>query len=174
MWQTMRYTLAIAMATGVWAACAPGGEPRSSSRSERVGAPARQAEVKLIPSRVTLDYSSGEMEIRGSLVKEPGSAYPKKVWVWSYFINPTETLKGEPLGGSRSDDPIMVDDPFTGGDTARIVAQGPFHWATNPDAPRRGYYARLSVSALSAEAAQVPVKQRDYRTQGAIRVISKP
>jgi hypothetical protein len=93
--------------------------------------------------------------------------------VWAYFINPTETYNGQPIGGSRSDEPIELADPFGAADTAHIVARGPLHWATNSDAPRTGYHARVSVSARSAEDAQVPPKQRDYSREHAIRVTTK-
>ena len=126
-----------------------------------------------VPSGVVLNYTTGEMEIQGLLAHEPGGAPPLRVWVWAYFINPTEKVNGEPMGGSRSDEPIDLAHPFGAGDTARIVARGPFHWATNSNAPKSGYYARVSVSARSAEDARVAVKQRDYSQEHAIRVTTK-
>jgi hypothetical protein len=93
--------------------------------------------------------------------------------VWAYFINPTEKVAGESMGGSRSDEPIELAHPLGPADTARIVARGPFHWATNSDAPKSGYYARVSVSARSSEDARVPVNQRDYSEEHAIRVTTK-
>jgi hypothetical protein len=50
----------------------------------------------------------------------------------------------------------------------------PFIGPPNSDAPRSGYYARVRVSARSADDARVPVRQRDYSREHAIRVTSKP
>lgn len=126
-------------------------------------------QLTLSPVEVTLDYRANEMEIRGVLVKEPGSRAPMQVWIWAHFIN-----SGEGAGGSRSDEPIWVPYPFSeGGDTARVTARGPFHWATNVDAPKDGYYARISVSSRSAEHAKIPVRNRDYSPLGMTRVVSE-
>jgi hypothetical protein len=76
------------------------------------------------------------MVISGRLIKAPQSPPPIQAWLWAYFINPSEA------GGSWSDEPIFVKLSFQG-DTALVVARGPFHWATNQDAPRNGYYARV-------------------------------
>jgi hypothetical protein len=73
--------------------------------------------------------------------------------VWAYFVNPAAP------DGSWSDEPIEVQLPPDGGDTVPVVAR-PFHWATNPDVPRSGYFARVSSSVVSADAARVPVKER--------------
>lgn len=157
---------------GMLVACVSGGDARSGSRSEAAAAPP-PPEVSFLPSAVTLKYATREIEIQGVLAREPGSAPPPRVWLWAYFINPTEKVDGEPTGGSRSDEPIERAHPFGPEDTARIVARGPFHWATNSDAPKSGYYARVSVSARSSEDARVPVKQRDYSREHAIRVTTK-
>ena len=130
------------------------------------------AEMTFVPSGVDLDFGAGQMVIRGVLARRPGESPPKQVWVWAYFMNPSEKVNGEPVGGSRSDEPIELSDPFGAGDTVRVVARGPFHWATNPDAPRTGYYARVWASARSPDEAEVPVRQRDYNVDQAIRVAS--
>ena len=122
---------------------------------------------------MTLNYATREMEIQGVLAREPGSTPPPRVRIWVYFINPTEKADGQQVGGSRSDEPIALGQPFGTEDTARIVARGPFHWATNSDAPKSGYYARVSVSARSSEDVRVPIKQRDYSREHAIRVTTK-
>lgn len=135
------------------------------SASAPLSSPA--SKVALDPSRVTLNWRAGQMEIRGTLTK-PVGAVPDTVWVWAYFVHP-----GVSPSGSWSDAPIAVVRPFARGHTASIVARGPFHWATNPDLPRNGYFARVSASAASAAAAQVPSGARQYSTSGAVRVASK-
>ena len=138
-------------------------EPKARTRVELPDAVA----VSFVPSRVAFDWNTGETEIRGILAKPPGSAAPDTVWVWAYFVNPTVNSIG-----SWSNEPIAVAPVFDTGDSAAIVARGPFHWATNSDLPRRGNFARVFVSAASPDAARVPSASRVYDTVGAIRVRS--
>jgi hypothetical protein len=123
--------------------------------------------ITLHPRAVALDYSSGEMVIEGTLVKGPGPA-PDTVWVWGYFTAPTTNPKG-----SWSDAPIPLAAPFAQSDTAEVVARGPAHWTTNPNAPRRGYHARVRASAVSASAVQIPSAEREYSPRGTVRVTSR-
>jgi hypothetical protein len=118
------------------------------------------------PTDVALDFSAGEMVIKGRLIKAPQSRPPIQVWLWAYFINPSEDVEG-----SRSDEPIFVEPQFAG-DTASVVARGPFHWATNQDAPRNGYYAHVRASTRSSDDARVPVPRRNYSPIGAVKVVS--
>ena len=97
-----------------------------------------------------------------------GGPAPSTVWVWAYFINPDVNTNG-----SWSDAAIRIDKPFQFGDTATVRAVGGFHWATNTDLPRKGYYDWISVSAVSAEDARIPADERNYRSQGALPVISR-
>ncbi|HEX8360970.1 MAG TPA: hypothetical protein VF613_12720 [Longimicrobium sp.] len=120
------------------------------------------------PRSVTLDYGTKEMVIRGTLRKPAGSPVPEKAWVWAYFVNP-----GVSTRGSWSGSPIEVRPRFGKDGTAAVTARGHFHWATNPDLPRSGYYARVSASSTSEEAAMVPSSSRDYSTAGAVRVRSR-
>ena len=115
---------------------------------------------------MTLDISAGEMVINGRLIKAPESRLPIQAWLWAYFVNPSEDVTG-----SRSDEPIFVEPRFAG-DTASVVARGPFHWATNQDAPRNGYYARVRVSTRSSGDALVPVPRPNYSPIGAVKVVS--
>jgi hypothetical protein len=123
-------------------------------------------QVNFAADRISRDFGVHEMEIRGRLAKPAGAPAPVRMWVWAYFINPSE---GQ--GSSRSDEPIEVQPHFTG-DTAEIIARGPFHWATNDDAPRTGYYARVSVSTQSLDDARVPTASRNYSVPGAVKVRS--
>ncbi len=43
-------------------------------------------------------------------------------------------------------------------------------WATNPDVSRRGYFARVQVSAKSPDDAQVPVRWASNVPAGATQV----
>lgn len=122
------------------------------------------AEVTFVPTSVTLDYGAQQMEIRGRLRHAPGPT-PARVWVWAYFVNP-----GVSQSGSWSDEPIEITQPFPHGDTATIAARGHFHWATNSDLPRAGYFARINVSARAPEDARVPSSSRIYNTDDAIQV----
>ena len=94
------------------------------------------------------------------------------MWVWAYFVNPRVNAHG-----SWSDEPIAVTPAFSNGDTATIVARGPFHWATmgyttpaGDRLPRRGYFARVRVSAASLDDARVHSSSRVYDTTGAVAV----
>jgi hypothetical protein len=120
--------------------------------------------VDLHPSSVMLDYQANEMEIRGTVINRAGVP-PTRIWVWAYFVNPAVSTTG-----SWSDSPIEISNPFVEGDSVAISARGRFHWATNPDLPRTGYFARASVSAETPEAAQIPSSARTYDTDGAIEV----
>lgn len=124
-------------------------------------------EVEFEPRSISLDYGAREMIIRGTLRKAEGAPAPEKVWVWAYFTNPNIDTRG-----SWSDSPLEVRPRFGKDGTARITARGHFHWANNPDLPRSGYYARVSVSSISEDAARVPASSRDYSTSGAVRVRS--
>src|SRR5215211_1530030 len=95
--------------------------------------------VRLHAPSVSLDFETGEMEITGHLTWEDGP-HPEVLWVWAYFLNP-----GETVAGSRSSNPIKLLHPLHHSTSADIVARGHFHWWNNPDAPRDGYYAKVSV-----------------------------
>lgn len=123
--------------------------------------------VTLHARAIALDYGRGEMVIEGTLVKGPGPA-PDTVWVWGYFTAPATNPKG-----SWSDAPIPLAAPFARSDTAQIIARGPAHWTTNPNAPRTGYHARVRASAQSASAVQIPSAEREYNPRGAVRVTSR-
>jgi hypothetical protein len=78
---------------------------------------------------------------------------------------------------SWSDEPMAVTPAYNNGDTATIVARGPFPWATmryttptGDELPRRGYFARVSVSAASSGDAMIPSISRDYDTAHLLRV----
>ena len=145
--------------------------PASSSSSSSSTARTATA-VSFVPGVVRLDWAAGEMEIRGKIAKPLGASPPATVWVWAYYLNP----KVDP-SGSWSDEPIAVTPAFNG-DTATIVARGPFHWTgtsyTTPTGdyplPRRGYFAQVRVSAVSADDARIPSSNRDYETARLLRV----
>ena len=120
--------------------------------------------VDLVADSVFLDYTAREMEIRGTLINT-GPARPDTVWVWAYFINPSVATQG-----SWSDAPIAVVAPFVTSDTASFVARGSFHWATNRELPKSGFYARVAVSPVAADSAQVPSTNRLYSAAGAVPV----
>lgn len=162
-----RVTAALILAA-LAASCGSGGEDVSDSSlaadlraAEGGAAPAASVEVR--SPAVALDFGGRQMEIRATLVNA-GPARPDTVWLWAYFVHSSSP------GGSWSDQPIAVAAPFAAGDTAPAVARGGFHWATNSRVPRRGYLARVSASAQSADAAQVPTPQRDYGIEGAVPV----
>ncbi len=144
-----------------------GRSQRDSSRQMSSGA-STSSNVSFDVSLVTLNYQTRQMEIRGTLHNN-GNSKPDKVWVWAYFFAPAS----EYADGSWSDSPIEIDNPFAPGDTATITAAGHFHWWDNPHTPKSGYYARVSVSAQSSEAAKVPSAQRNRSAAGAhsVRVI---
>jgi len=127
--------------------------------------PIAATEITFIPSDVALDYRTSEMRITGKLVRDSGATGPGRVWIWAYFLNPSVDRRG-----SWSDQPIEVTEPFANGDTATVRAVGRFHWATNSDLPRAGFYARVTASPASAEVAQVPPSSRVLDPAGAVKV----
>ena len=122
------------------------------------------AEVSFDVQSVTLNYQTRQMEIRGTL-RSKGATRPDRVWIWAYYFAPSFSVPG-----SWSDEPIEITNPFAGGDAVQITAQGHFHWWDNPDTPKSGYYARVNVSARSAEDARVPTSLRNKSAEGAQRV----
>lgn len=114
---------------------------------------------------VTLNYGTRNMEIRGKL-RNSGATKPTKVWVWAYFFAPNS----EYAGGSWSGSPVQLDNPFASGNEANVTATGHFHWWDNPKTPRSGYYARVSTSTLSEDAATVSSAQRNKTAAGAYKV----
>ncbi|HEX8674696.1 MAG TPA: hypothetical protein VF710_22535 [Longimicrobium sp.] len=125
-------------------------------------------EIDFDVEEVTLNFATGEMEIRGRLRRISGPP-PEVVWVWSYFLNPDV----EPTG-SWSGAPIKLLGPLSQGDEATLSARGHFHWWNNQDVPRNGYYAHVSVSPDTGLDATVPVPRREYTLEGAVRVRSVP
>lgn len=125
--------------------------------------------VTLHRPSVALDFESGTLEIRGHLTWDSGP-HPEVLWVWAYFLNPGENVPGR-SPASRSNPPIKLLHPLRQATAADIIARGHFHWWNNPDAPRDGYLAKITIAAASSEDAQVPVGKRDYSTVDAIPVL---
>lgn len=123
------------------------------------------ASVSFDVESVTLNYSTRNMEIRGKL-RNSDTTKPTKVWVWAYFFAPNS----EYASGSWSGSPIELDNPFASGNEASVTATGHFHWWDNPNTPGSGYYARVSTSTLSEDAATVPSAQRNKTAAGAYTV----
>ncbi len=113
---------------------------------------------------VTLNYKTRNMEIRGKL-RNTEATKPQKVWVWAYFFAPNTEHTG-----SWSGLPIELSNPFVSGDEANVTATGHFHWWDNSFTPKSGYYARVSTSTQSGEAAQVDSAQRNKNAAGAYKV----
>jgi hypothetical protein len=80
--------------------------------------------VTLHSPSVVLDFTTGEMEIRGHLSWDGGPP-PEVIWVWAYFLNPSESMPGG--RGSRSASPIKLLNPLRGQSSATVVARGHFH-----------------------------------------------
>ena len=135
----------------------------STARDQDEGHPtATRREIS--PDSVLLDYSTRKMLISATL--EGGRAiWPDTVWVWAFY---TSSETGQ--SGSWSDDPIAVVPAFDANGRALIVAEGGFHWATNIDAPRTGYRARVYVSP-SRDSASIRSSLRD-RTASTMHRVS--
>ncbi len=179
-------SLAAAAVVGFVVACGQGADGQSAQPSGDPGteadlnklstydsippAPAIAAPTVTVRARsITLSSrGGGRQAIEGTLIKGPG-APPDTVWVWAYYTAPRSGNSG-----SWSDAAIPVARPFARGDTARFVARGSAHWMGNEYAPKSGYYARVSASPVSADAAKVPSPQREYSPAGALRVTTRP
>lgn len=124
-----------------------------------------EPQVEFWPSEVVMDFTNGALRISGRLEWKGGPA-PEVLWIWAYFLNPSE-----PIEGSRSDRPLKVLHPLRGQKAADVTAKGRFHWWNNPDVPRSGYFAKVTVSASSRDDAEVPIEIRDYTAFEAIPVV---
>lgn len=69
------------------AACADSDAPPAQRPSPPSVEHTAMSQIEFTPSDVQLDFGSGEMRIRGTLVHKVGPT-PSRVWVWAYFFNP--------------------------------------------------------------------------------------
>lgn len=111
-----------------------------------------------------IDYTTRRTVLGLTLSSE--EPFPDRVWVWAYFVNPNFSPDG-----SFSDRPVEVEGPFERGSPAPVTVAADCHWCTNPDLPPSGYFARVNVSAVSAEDARIPVSHRRYDVEGATPVV---
>lgn len=113
---------------------------------------------------VGIDYTTRQTIVGLTLTAR--ESLVERVWVWAYFLNPNFSPKG-----SWSDEPMEVMGPFDPGHPTAITVGMHCGWCTDPDLPPSGYFARVSVSPVSAEDARIPASRRRYGLDGAIPVV---
>ena len=98
---------------------------------------------------VTLDFTTKKSHV--TLELEPGPAArtaPPAVWAWVSFFSPEE-------GGRCEAGPVEVRQPFARGRRATVVVEADASRCSPPRAPAATVYARVNVSADSAESARL-------------------
>ncbi|HEV3471150.1 MAG TPA: hypothetical protein VG148_17635 [Pyrinomonadaceae bacterium] len=105
--------------------------------------------VSFQPRLVVLDLSGGKSYVTLELEQGAADPAPERLWVWADFFSPAGVSRTRCAGL-----PVEVRQPFMRGRRATVVVEIP---AQGCDAPRAAtYYARVNVSAESAEAAARP------------------
>jgi hypothetical protein len=98
---------------------------------------------------VSLDFINRRSYTTLTLKRETKDPWPDELWVDTSFFIPSNPAK------SWSGAPVRINVPRASGDEISLTAIGDCPRCQTDSAPRSGYYARVSVSSVSAEAATV-------------------
>jgi hypothetical protein len=125
-------------------------------------APGTASKVSYKAQFVTLDFAKRKSYTALALERDRSQPAPGKLWVWTCFYVPTA---GGAAGQCRSGDPVEISQPFASGDKTNVTATASCPWCADAGAPTSGYYGRVSISTVSAEAARLVESQIDERAQ---------
>lgn len=115
---------------------------------------------------VSLDFINQQSYTRLKLKRETNDAWPRKLWVYTSFFLPASPHK------SWWTEPVEVSVHPTSGDEMSLTVASDCSWCAGSNfAPRSGYYALVSVSAVSAEAAILNNQQMNTDIETAIPVL---
>lgn len=138
--------------------------PRPVARVETPAPPpAPPTEPRLVPGNppapvffkarlVTLDFTTKKSHLTLELERDRTRPAPERVWAWVSFFSPED-------GGRCAGAPVEVRQPFARGDRATVVVEADASACAPPRAPAATFYARVNVSAESADSARLPESQ---------------
>lgn len=107
--------------------------------------------VRFQPRLVVLDLSAGKSYVTLELEQGADDPAPERLWVWADFFSVEGVLRTRCAGV-----PVEVRRPFMRGRRATVVVEIPARGCDATRAAAATYYARVNVSAESAEAAARP------------------
>lgn len=123
--------------------------------------------VRFKPRLVLLDFSGRKSYVTLELELGPADLVPERVWVWADFFSVEGVLRGRCAGGA-----VEVPQPFARGRRTTVVVEIPAHTCAPPRAPAATFYARVNVSAESAEAAaRIPGGLNSFHIEEATPVV---
>lgn len=117
------------------------------------------------PRLVLLDFAGRKSYVTLELERNPGPT-PERLWAWVYFFSVEGALRTHCEAG-----PVEVKQPFRQGRRATAVLEAPTRGCSAPRTPSTTYYARVNVSADSAEAARLAPEQLGYDITKATPVV---
>ena len=89
---------------------------------------------------ISLDRQGGRSYTRLTLRLLGGSRPPERLWVRTYFFNPSAAP-----GRYWADDAVELVRPFAEGDTAALTLSAPCSWCDDAGMPGGGYFARVQI-----------------------------
>lgn len=107
--------------------------------------------VRFQPRLVVLDLSGGKSYVTLELEQGAADPAPERLWVWADFFSVEGVLRSRCAGV-----PVEVRQPFMRGRRTTVVVEIPARGCDATRATTITYYARVNVSAESAEAAARP------------------
>lgn len=127
-------------------------EPRPEAAGPDAPGPAADsgptAAVNFKPRLVVLDFTHGKSFVTLELERHPDGAAPERLWVWADFFS------GAGAARTRCEaEAAEVRRPFMRGRRETVVVELAARGCAAPSAPYATFYARVNVSAESAEAA---------------------
>jgi hypothetical protein len=119
------------------------------------------------PRLVLLDFPGKKSYVTLELEHGAADRAPERLWVWADFFSVGEVPRARCAGA-----PVEVRQPFVRGRRTTVVVEIPAQGCAEPRAPATTYYARINVSAESAEAAaRPPGDQNSYDITKATPVV---
>jgi hypothetical protein len=120
---------------------------------------------------VSLDFINRKSFTSLTIKSVEGQPVPGRIWVRTYFFTPSSD-GGRVWAGEA----IEIHLPVLNSGGTEIMAVAPCSWCNNSDAPETGYYARVAVSTVSAEATYLHGRQidRDITTATPVVVQAEP
>lgn len=114
---------------------------------------------------VSLDFINHQSFTTLTLKRETDDPWPDKLWVYTSFFIPSAPRK------NWSSDPVEINVPSASGNEMSLTVAIECPWTKTDYAPRSGYYARVSVSTVSSEAAIYSDEQMDRDIKTATPVL---
>lgn len=114
---------------------------------------------------VSLDFINHQSYTTLTLKRETDDPWPDKLWVNTSFFIPSAPRK------NWYSDPVEINLPSASGNEMSLTVAVECPWTKTDYAPRSGYYARVSVSTVSSEAAIYSNEQMDKDIKTTIPVL---